>query len=162
MEPQRARELDPGTVWRVYPSKRDRWLVLLLWGGAILLAVAAAEIAGSPLHLMAKVGFMALTLGGVALCLWPLYSTFYTLTDTHLVARCGPFRALVPLEAIQAVTPSRNPLASPACSLDRFHVRYRGSRLGLLISPEDKSAFLQSLARVSPGLKVSGDRAVRE
>ncbi len=46
---------------------------------------------------------------------------------------------------IESVIPSRNLLSSPACSLDRLHVRYPSSRRGVLISPEDESGFLSGL-----------------
>ena len=71
-------------------------------------------------------------------------------------ARC------VPLGEIESVTPSRNPLSSPACSLDRLHVRYRGSKRGVLISPDDKAGFLHELVMRCPDLRLSGGRVERQ
>ena len=53
-------------------------------------------------------------------------------------------------------------LDASACSLDRLKIRYEGSRMGVMISPEDKTAFLRDLAARSPGLRIEGGRAVRQ
>ena len=118
-----------------YPSKRDAWLVAVLWIASAVMLFAAFEVWGSaepfPFRLAYAVGMVALALFVV----WLLYSTGYTLTDRDLLARAGPFRWRVPLAAIEEVRPTRNPLSAPACSLDRLQIRYEGRRLGLLISP---------------------------
>jgi hypothetical protein len=97
-----------------------------------------------------------------AFILWTLYGTRYTLTESTLIVQSGPFRWLIDLEAITEVFPTRNPLSSPACSLDRLHIRYGKSRLGMMISPQDKAGFLQDLVARSPGLKLNGDRVLRD
>ena len=53
-------------------------------------------------------------------------------------------------------------VASPACSLDRLQIRYGKSRLGMMISPQDKAGFLRDLVARSPGLKLDGDRVLRD
>ena len=80
----------------------------------------------------------------------------------RLIARCGPFTTTVSLEAIEAIPPSRSPLASPACSLDRLHIRHRGSSSGLLVSPIDKRAFLEGLVTRCPNLVPEGDTVVQK
>jgi hypothetical protein len=97
-----------------------------------------------------------------AVILWTLYGTRYTLTESTLIVQSGPFRWLIDLEAITEVFPTRNPLSSPACSLDRLHIRYGKSRLGMMISPQDRAGFLQDLVARSPGLKLNGDRVLRD
>jgi hypothetical protein len=47
---------------------------------------------------------------------------------------------------IRTVTPTRNPLSSPALSLDRLRIDYgRGRRI--MVSPRDPGAFLRELRR---------------
>ena len=65
----------------------------------------------------------------------------------------------MPLAAIDAVEPARNPLSSPACSLDRLRIEYGAKRI--MISPLDKAGFLRALAARAPQLEVSGDSARR-
>ncbi len=143
-----------------FPSRRDLWLAAVIWvgaGGAVFAGVAQLE-SGASLGLRAAV--LLLCFGGAAFMLWVLYGTHYTLTPDRLLIRSGPLRFRVPLAEIASVTPSRNPLSSPACSLDRLHVRYRESRRGVLISPLDKTGFLQALVARCPQLELAGDRAV--
>jgi hypothetical protein len=67
----------------------------------------------------------------------------------------------VPIAEIESVKPSRNPLSSPACSLDRLHVRYHSSKRGVLVSPADKPGFLHELVSRGPHPRLGGDRIER-
>jgi hypothetical protein len=109
--------------------------------GARVLAITSAVCLAVP-------GFM----------LWSFYGTGYTLLPDELLIRSGPFRFHVAIGEITSVVPSRNPLSSPACSLDRLEIRYRGGRSRILISPEDKPAFLEALAERCNQLAHCGDR----
>lgn len=145
----------------VYPSKRDAWLVVLLWLSVLgmVAAMVALWVQSAPLGLRAV---MTIVLPVVAVfTLWVLYSTSYTLDGEELVVRSGPFRWTVGLDSIEEVFPTRNPLSSPACSLDRLRIRCRGSRSDIMISPENKSTFLQDLVARVPDLELQGDRVVR-
>jgi len=146
----------------VYPSKRDGLLVALLWVTVLGMVFAAVSFWQEPASLGVRAGFAALMAASGAFVIWVLYSTSYSLSGGELLIRSGPFRWSVRLDSIEEIYPTRNILSSPAFSLDRLRIRYRGSRYGVMISPENKSAFLQDLATRSPGLKVTGGRAVRE
>ena len=144
-----------------YPSKRDPWLVFVAWMSSLLsigagLSSRFASRAGSRSSLF----IVSLCLGAPAFMLWSFYGTSYTLHADQLRIRSGPFRFLVPLSNITSVTPSRDPRSSPACSLDRLEVRYRGGRSRILISPKDKAAFLEALVRRCDQLVPRGDRLV--
>lgn len=91
------------------------------------------------------------------------HPVYYMITDFELVVRSGFLQYRVPLASIVEVRPTRNPLSSPAWSLDRLRVEYRkGTKTRyLLISPEDKTAFLRELASSDAGLEVHGDRVIR-
>ena len=97
---------------------------------------------------------MALLTGGigVGLPLWLLLGTRYILEPDQLLVRSGPFRWRVPIADIVRITPTTNPLSSPALSLDRLRIEYgRGS--AIMISPRDKDRFLrdlEELRRVGP------------
>jgi hypothetical protein len=88
-----------------------------------------------------------------------LYAVDYTLEGDALRIRASFFRWRVPLAAIDSVEPTRNPLSSPACSLDRLLIRYGARRI--MISPEDKTVFLRALAARAPQLELGGERARR-
>jgi hypothetical protein len=97
-----------------------------------------------------------------AFVLWTLYGTRYALTESTIIVQSGPFRWVIDLEAITEAFPTRNPLSSPACSLDRLQIRYGKSRLGMMISPQDKAGFLRDLVARFPGLKLNGDRVLKD
>ena|GEM_PF-365909 len=131
-----------------YPSKRDAWLAFVVWMGS-LLSMGGGLLCGFAIRAEPRVSALAfmLCLGAPAFLLWSFYGTSYALLADQLLIRSGPFRFRVPLVEITAVAPSRNPRSSPACSLDRLEIRYRGDRSRMLISPEDKAGFLEALQR---------------
>ena len=142
---------------KVYPSKRDTWLVLVLgFAGALSLVVNLAAYQDAP-----AAGIAGLTLFFLAACfvIWTFTRTFYVLTATELLIRSGPLRWTIPFANIRQVVPTRNPLSSPALSLDRLEIRH--SFGAIMISPEDKRGFLEDLAGRIPGLTLEDGGAVR-
>lgn len=126
-----------------YRSRIDTWLV------AVIVAAIASVIYSSVQALTAPVPGTVLIvvlvlLVSIALPAWLFLATHYTLTATELRIRSGPFRWTVPLRDIVSVTPTRNPLSSPALSLDRLRIEY-GSGRWIMISPRDRDGFLRDL-----------------
>lgn len=148
----------------IHRSKKDAWLLALVWASVLgPLAVAAACLlapGGNAEAGRAALG-VGVTTGAVLLIL--TYPLNYEITETHLVARSGVMRWKVPLSSIEEVRPSRNPASAPAWSLDRLKVTYLkdAAARSLYVSPEDKGGFLRDLADRTPGLQVQGDRAAR-
>jgi hypothetical protein len=127
----------------VYRSKTDAWLV------AVVVFSAIASLFGAIVVLFA--GFsvawaLAAFIAGIGagLPLWLLYSTHYTLGQGQLVVRSGPFTWRITIADITSVTPTSNPLSSPALSMDRLRIEY-GKGASLMISPRDKNRFLNDL-----------------
>ncbi|MBI2956490.1 MAG: PH domain-containing protein [Acidobacteria bacterium] len=126
------------------------------------LVVAAACLAGASFGLREvarghAVGWLAVVFLPAVLLLftWPIT---YELAASELLIRSGlVLRWRIPLEAIEEVRETRNPLSSPAWSLDRLEVRYRrpASSGVILISPRDKAAFLRELAARVPAARAS-------
>lgn len=138
-----------------FPSKRDWWIVALIWlsvmvsvvGGFVPLVVKGAS--------WSEMLIMVVLLVGIdLLMLWVLYGTGYTVTQAHLLIRCGPFSFRVPLQHIDSITPTRSPWSSPACSLDRLKIVYGLSQQSIMISPADKPGFLSVIAQRCPSLIV--------
>ena len=148
----------------LYRSKKDLWLVGLVWGSAL------ATLAAGLFNVLAPGGNpglgWALVRAGVVAAAAVLLTTYplnYEIRPDELVARCGVMRWRVPLSSIEEVRPSRNPASAPTWSLDRLRVEYlrRGESRTLYVSPEDKVAFMRDLADAAPGLEFRGDRVVR-
>ena len=81
---------------------------------------------------------------GIVLPLWLLLGTNYTLEPTQLLVKSGPFKWRVPVADITSITPTSNPLASPALSLDRLRIDYGRSSF-IIISPRDKDQFIREI-----------------
>jgi hypothetical protein len=140
-----------------FVSKRDAWLVAVLWAASLVdFGVAAwlwLGLEGAP----APVAPLLVLAG--AFQLHVLYATDYRFEGDALRIRASFFRWRVPLAAIDAVEPTRNPLSSPACSLDRLRIRY--GKKQIMISPLDRPGFLRALAQRAPQLEPSGEAARR-
>jgi hypothetical protein len=128
-----------------FRSKVDGWLaaVMLVSAAASVMAVLIVAFVESPLLSLAISPLLALSVG---LPLWLLRATYYRVDTADLHIRCGPFAWRVPLREIRAITPTRNPLSSPALSLDRLRIDFaRGG--SIMISPLDKDAFVEELRK---------------
>lgn len=141
-----------------FVSARDTWLVVVLWLSVGMLAASVVPVLREPLAGAFRAGYVLLAVASGAFMLWVLYGTYYVLEPDALRVRSGPFRWQVRWDQITEVVPSRNPLSSPACSLDRLQIRFAGSRWGMLVSPEDRPRFLQAVAARAPQLRLEGDR----
>jgi membrane protein YdbS with pleckstrin-like domain len=140
-----------------FESKRDGWIVALIWAGAVASAGGGLAQYNTPAPLWIRVGMLAFLVAAAAFMLWILYDTSYTIDHEQLLIRSGPLRYRVPLRDIHSVDPSRNPLSSPACSLDRLLIRWGGRRKRILISPQRKPDFLRELNQRCPQLEFAGE-----
>ena len=144
---------------KVFPSKVDWWLAALLAlppiGGTV--ALVAMIIGGD----MTGIVLGAIGLGiPLAIYLGLVFPMRYTLQTDHIEIRFGLVRSRVPYSQIKGIKPTRNPISSPALSLDRLHIQ-AGSDMGPNISPADKAAFLEAVAARAPHLKMEGDKLVQ-
>jgi Bacterial PH domain len=136
---------------RLYRSKIDAWMGVIL--GFAVVAMVSAPVAawlktGNPRSLL--VGLVVVP--GVALVIWIVLNTHYTLEGRELIVRSGPFRWHIDVADIKSITPVRgigmrirSSRSSPALSMDRLEIVY-GSDKRLMISPADQDAFLKDIA----------------
>lgn len=146
-----------------FPSRRDRWIVAVIWFSIAVLLVGAGVMLSAPGPFAARIGIAALMLASGGFSLWVTYGTGYTVNATEIRARSGPFRYRIALADIVSITPSGDPRSSPAVSLDRLRIAYRNARgreRALLVSPADKAGFLAAIAARCPQLQPSADRLV--
>lgn len=150
--------MDTDTQW--FPSKIDGWLA------AILVVAPLVSLVGflDP-KALESVTVLLIALAGPAvfaaiygLLVFPMR---YGVSADELIIRHGVVRQRAALAKILSVEPTRNPLSSPALSLDRLKIstgpRFRDS---IMISPADRDGFLTLLAQRS-GLAREGDKLIR-
>lgn len=135
-----------------FRSKIDRWLLVLLIAimvfeiGVMMIAALQADNPRDATILI----FAGLGVG--ALIAWLVLSTHYVVEKDSLRIVAGPFRWKVRLDDIHTVEATRNPLSSPALSLDRLKIHYGNGRR-IMISPADKAGFLKAI-----GQELAGER----
>ncbi len=125
-----------------FPSKVDWWLGLLLVvaPAVSLIATLTAPDSERVAGLLGSAVLAAVYLGLV-------FPMSYGITDSELIVRHGLVRQRIKLADITAVVPTRNPLSSPALSLDRLRITFgSGMFKSVLISPAAKQDFLVELA----------------
>jgi hypothetical protein len=125
-----------------FRSKVDAWLAIVLFGvvGFQLWAAFSLVRSGTP----AAWTSVPLLLLGSAFIVWIFATTSYVITDTELLVRSGPVRRRIPLVEIRTIVRTRNPLSSPALSLDRLAISY-GAGGFCMVSPSDREGFLEAL-----------------
>lgn len=139
-----------------FPSKIDWWLALILVGAPLVSLVAGL---GAPDDARLVTFSSALLIG--ALYLGLVFPMRYGVDDEHLTIRFGLVRKRIPLDDIREVRPTRNPLSSPALSLDRLRIDHgEGMFKSVMISPGDKQGFLSELA-ARANLRRNSDGLVR-
>jgi hypothetical protein len=89
-----------------------------------------------------------------AFVVWVFRATYYVITADALIVQAGPIRRTVPLQSIQRLRATRNPLSAPALSLDRIEVTYGSRRL--LVSPQDKRGFVNAVMKRAPAVVLDG------
>ena len=81
-------------------------------------------------------------------------TTEYTIDNDKLTVKCGfLYNKTIDIKSIRKITETNNPLKSPATSLDRLEINY-GKFDSVLISPKQKSEFINEIKRLNPNIEV--------
>jgi hypothetical protein len=84
-----------------------------------------------------------------------LFSTRYSVLGATLRIRCGIFfDETIDIVNIVSIKEIRNAMSSPAASLDRLEVRLLSNKT-ILISPADRTGFLNALTTINPRIDVT-------
>jgi len=128
---------------RVFKSKIDIWLGLVI----IISVLFCLAVTIGMAFIMDAAGmlFSIIVLAlGVLLPLWILFGTRYVVAEDSLDVKSGPFTWHIPISSICSVRKTRNPLSSPALSLDRLQIHYQSDK-SLMVSPKDRQGFLAAI-----------------
>jgi hypothetical protein len=133
---------------RAFRSKVDTSLALVIVGAFAAIPVVVAAVGGPDLSWTGVIGWVGV---GVAVMWWLHHSTTYTFSEVELLVRSSGLSWHVPLRDIRAVTPTRDPLAGPALSLNKLRIDY-GPLRSVMVSPADRELFLQELEKRRVGV----------
>lgn len=126
---------------KIYRSKVDWWFVILIlsvFGFPIVQGIQTKEYMLSVVFIM-------------------LLSLFYILAITLKYKIEGEYlsiwRTKIDIKTIRKVYATRNPLSSPALSINRIAIVYNKFD-EVLISPKDRADFIEELLKVNPNIEV--------
>jgi len=127
-----------------FVSKVDGWMIpiIIVAIAGTIWALVAVMITETPW--LIRIAVAAVTVLVIALLFSVFTRTHYTIAHGSLRVVSGPFSRTIPLSDITSIEPTRNPLSSPALSLDRLKVSY-GNKKFVLISPADKAGFMSAI-----------------
>ena len=122
--------------------------ILLILGGCIAWPIWS----GAPVR--ATMTVTVIVLLTFAFILFLMMQTRYRITGEKLHVHSGFFAAtVIDIDSITQIKPTRNPIASPAGSLDRIEIQY-GNRQSILISPQSQDRFLKLLTDQNRNIKL--------
>lgn len=101
-------------------------------------------------------GWLPLLLIGllISAIVYLLISIKYIVENTTLIIKCGfIYKIKIDIFDIRIIEETRNPISSPAASLDRLEIYY-GKFDSVIISPKDKHAFIDELTRINSNIEV--------
>ncbi|MDB5273786.1 MAG: hypothetical protein JWO58_2153 [Chitinophagaceae bacterium] len=129
-----------------YPSKVGLELVIPL---AAVFGITSALL----IYERAWVGLLINMTAVTGIC-YLVISTTYTIEGNVLCIRSALITPLIiEIDSIQKVMETRDPVSSPAVSLDRLEIMY-GQTDRVLISPKCKKEFLQQLKEIKPEIEI--------
>jgi membrane protein YdbS with pleckstrin-like domain len=150
----------------IYPTKKDTWLVLIVAiGGFVLLVQVINLIIDKGFHHPEAWILSSVFIFYFGVLMLLAYPVNYEITTSTLEIRSGILlHYKIPLSSIVRVVPTKNPLSSPAWSLDRLRIDYlkNSKKRVIMISPKDKKIFLRELIERIPSLEFNGNMAVRK
>jgi hypothetical protein len=126
---------------KIYRSKIDWWLMLIVYGAFVYPVVDGIRMKQ---HILSLV-----FIGIILLISFLFYNTRYTIEGENLLI----WRAKIDINSIRKVYKTRNPLSSPALSLDRLAIVYNKFD-EVLISPVERDDFIQELLKINPNIEV--------
>lgn len=160
-----------------YPAKKDFGtacaflLFISMFVGFGIFAIVIEGFGGGAAAVVAGV-LVVLT---ALLWVWFWFGTSYEITASEVIIRLGPLKQRIRIEKIVEAVPTSSAWLMVGglhirCALSRDAIMIKSSKklwplvflpYKALISPQDKTGFLQALAEASPNLERSEDGTVR-
>jgi hypothetical protein len=123
-------------------------------GLELVIPISLILIACATLMIIEKswVGLIIILLVAILISLI-FQSIRYRIDQDKLWVECGGFKYKpIDILSIREIKKSRDPISSPAASLDRIAIICEGSKK-ILLSPDQKKEFVQGLLDINPNIK---------
>lgn len=126
---------------KVYKSKIDWWLIVIVYGAFVYPFVDG---------ILSKEYFLSLVMGIImSLITIMFYLVQYKINGEQLQI----WWTKIDIKSIRKVYATRNPLSSPALSINRLAIVYNKYD-EVLVSPKNREDFIQELLKVNPDIEV--------
>lgn len=91
--------------------------------------------------------------GARALILYLFFSISYVISEKDLLINYGAFyQKKIIIASITCIKETRNPISSPAASLDRLGISFGNGFI--LVSPKKKKGFIDHLKSINPDIEI--------
>ncbi|MGY0692348.1 PH domain-containing protein [Virgibacillus sp. FSP13] len=131
-----------------FPSKKDTWLALIIWGVTILMGWQMITYKSVVIYI---IGLLT-----IALLLWLWFGTGYKIEEGLIKIKSGPFRSKVKIEEIKRLNATKTPLAGPALSIDRIEILHRKYDVAI-VSPKNAADFIRILLNENKYIQVDNN-----
>lgn len=134
-----------------FAPKRDRWMSAVMWTTTLLVAfVGVLPFLDASKGIVGKSIVFVFCFGFALFCVWLWAGVSYSLNESELTVRVGPFAKSIPYGKITKVRPIRSVLSAPsATSVERLEIFF-GRFDSIHVTPLDREAFLTELKKRCP------------
>ena len=136
-----------------YKSKVDIWLIILIllitFFFFFTYTLSLIDKSAGNINSIVNLFFYIF----IIFVLWvPFFNTYYVISDRLIKVRSSFFYWEIPVDKIVSIQSKFSLISAPALSLHRLKITYlneEGKNRYLLISPKNKSEFLDKLSEIS-------------
>ncbi|WP_188207465.1 PH domain-containing protein [Alkalibacillus aidingensis] len=125
-----------------YPTKKDIWIAILLFGFAGFALVWT--------FLNSEWFLMGLSLAFTLAVIWLWFTVHYRVDEGKVIIKYGPFTKSVDIQDIEKIRLIRNLKLSPALSVNRLEITYGFDHRVIRISPANKDLFMKQVVSMNP------------
>lgn len=132
---------------RIYKSKIDRWLIIVLAISSLFLL--ALIYSNFDIQTLYEDLFFLVLLSSLTLLIWlPIPTTYYVVDSEILKIHSIFLKWEIPLNSIQKIEQTSDSLSAPALSLDRMKIEYikEGMCKSVMVSPRHKADFIKQIS----------------
>ncbi|WP_026908367.1 PH domain-containing protein [Paucisalibacillus globulus] len=131
-----------------FPSKKDTWLAIIVWGLTFL-------IGWQMIIYNSVIGYIISSLI-IGMLLWLWFGTGYKIEEGRIKIKYGPFSSIVKIDQITRMKATKSPLSAPALSIDRIEILH-GKYNSAIISPKDVDNFIKILLTKNQDIQIEND-----
>jgi len=143
----------------LFRSKYDWWILLIFAGFTLgnIWAIVSIFTGGGLGAWVVAIVFTPLTVF-LFIPIW--LRTYYQFDEDGLRIKCGLGKGIkIPYTAIISASKTRNPISSPAPSLDRIEIKFKKGSFSdtVIISPKDWQGFFEELKTKNENIEITAD-----